>query len=138
MSGRPKGPALSEAEQLREASRAAHEAAQELRAATREAREVLAMARALQDSTKAAIDARAQEIYAEMGDGANRLVLHLQEEAQRVTRHFDQVLEATDSGGMANVIINHAARELAELLRVQIKDGHLRLLADMTANQVQV
>lgn len=121
---KPKGPVLTQAEELREATRAAHEAARDLRAALAAARDLREESFRLQRDHVAALGvtlakarAAADEQIASMG---NEIMDHLQEQATAVVIHLDQLLGATDPGGLAEVIIQEASRSLAKQLSAEL------------------
>lgn len=124
MSGKTKGPVLTEAEQLREATRAAHEAARDLRAAIREARQLREDSARLQ---REHADALAETLAAaaavgENGiiDAANLAMEHQQSQLNIVMDFLDKMLGVADAGGLGKVIVNDAAAKIAAQLSAEV------------------
>jgi FtsZ-binding cell division protein ZapB len=142
MSGRAKGPALSEAEQLRQLTREAHEAAQEAREATRglqAARDRLAAdLKAAQDesddwqarvvafldhSMKMAASAGIEHVT---NWGVDTLGA-LQAEVDKVVTHVSNLLGAEDREAFAAEVIRMTALSLSEQLLLVAEGNQLKI-----------
>jgi Sec-independent protein translocase protein TatA len=121
VSGRPKPgrPAPgSEAEQLRELTREAHEAARDLRQALREAREETHQ---LQADHVAALGETMAAAGAAVSEELENAAAHLQAKTFRVTEHIARLLGAADQATLVNEIAGQAGSDLARMLSAELE-----------------
>lgn len=119
MSGRVKHP-VTDAEQLRQLTREAHEAIQGLLEAKRDLRQA-------RDEHVAAIDEAVRQAVTDAGDilakSAAGLVAYVDAQVQKVTSHMGDLLGTSTGRQLGDVIANQCAVELARQLIVDVENG---------------
>lgn len=130
MGGRPKNP-VSDAEQLRQLTREAHEAIQDLREATRQMRQEREATQVVRvehvmflEKTIRLAHAAAEESFNAAGNSWTGL---LQSEVDRVQDYLGRLLGANNMSELAEVIIDDAAHKLAEQLIPELDGNRLKL-----------
>lgn len=115
----------SEAEQLREATRAAHEAARDLRQALAEARQLREESRRLQRDHVAALGETLAKATAageeKIFNAVNQALEHGQSEINAVLDFLDKILGVADAGGLGKVIVDDAAAKIAAQLSAELE-----------------